>query len=313
MSDTQDKKYDVAISLRWTDVDHARSLYERLRDRLEVFFADERQEDFVGTDGEESFGHIFRDQARIVVVLYRPDWGTTPFTRAEEAAIKQRAWTEGYGFSVWVPIDTKEVPPYIPPQHVWFDFERYGIDGLASVIEERVRDSGIKLRPPSPIDELKRLRRERDAERERRAFVGSQAAADYFHGQVAQLEALAAEQAERLSEIDSDLRFKVERHRTGRGVHIFAYRHQADLTFSQKWSNSSEGSFLRWILWKREHDRAPYPELVRVSSEDHSVDLNSTGEPVWRDSSGREASTTSIVESAISKLALREAQRMNQV
>ena len=73
MPDHDNKKYDVAISLRWTDVEHARELYELLSDRLEVFFADEKQEDFVGTDGEESFGYIFRDRARVVVILYRPD------------------------------------------------------------------------------------------------------------------------------------------------------------------------------------------------------------------------------------------------
>ena len=71
MSELQLRKYDVAISLRWTDVDHARALYDLLRDRMEVFFADDRQEEFVGTDGEESFGHIFRYQTRLVVVFYR--------------------------------------------------------------------------------------------------------------------------------------------------------------------------------------------------------------------------------------------------
>jgi hypothetical protein len=41
----QPMKYDVAISLRWTDVEQARALYELLRDLLDVYFADEKQQD----------------------------------------------------------------------------------------------------------------------------------------------------------------------------------------------------------------------------------------------------------------------------
>lgn len=113
---SNNEKYDVAISLRWTDVERARQLYDLLRDRLDVFLSDEKQEDIAGKDGEEKFGHVFRDEARVVVVFYRPSWGDTPFTRAEESAIKQRAWNEGYDFSIWVPVDEeKSVPPYLPP------------------------------------------------------------------------------------------------------------------------------------------------------------------------------------------------------
>ena len=214
-----DKKYDVAISLRWTDVEHARALYDLLRDRLEVFFAGEKQEDLVGTDGEESFGYIFRDQARVVVVLYRPDWGKTPFTRAEEAAIKQRAYDQGYGFSIWVPMDDdKSVPPYLSPQYIWFDFEQYGANGLATVIEERVRQSGREVRPETAIDRLRRIGRTIDLKERRHKFRTSQERVDFAFEAFQRLEGVLASQLRKYEGIRSDVTFNVER--KGEDAHV---------------------------------------------------------------------------------------------
>jgi hypothetical protein len=38
-----------------------------------------RQEELAGTDGEQSFGKVFSEEARCVVVIYRTGWGETPY------------------------------------------------------------------------------------------------------------------------------------------------------------------------------------------------------------------------------------------
>jgi hypothetical protein len=297
MSDLQSKRYDVAISLRWTDVEHARALYDVLRDRLEVFFADDRQEDFVGTDGEETFGHIFRDRARIVVVLYRPDWGSTPFTRAEEAAIKQRAWNGGYGFSIWVPMDeAKSVPPYLPPQHVWFDFARYGVSGLASVVEERVRESGREVRPETALDRIQAVKRRIDLQHQRSTFLSSQAGVDYVAESFAQTESLIDKKIEEYNAVSPYVQFVQNVERGQRSVTAWPFR---CFFYEERYaSNSASRAQIEVHIYKniarRTHD-TPWSEVAKMT---FKPTLDPEGVPSWLGKGG----VYHNMESAISEV-----------
>lgn len=304
MSDRAEKKYDVAISLRWTDVEVARALYEVLRDRLEVFFADEKQEDFVGTDGEESFGHIFRDQARVVVVLYRPDWGSTPFTRAEESAIKQRAWSNGYGFSIWVPMDNaKSIPPYLTPQYVWFDYEQYGVAGLASVIEERVRESGREVRPETAADRLKRIKRRIDLESERRTFEGSQEGVDYVADAYRRLEAVLTAQLQGYESISPDIPFKLKREHDRYVVTSWPYR--CTFVLDRYASNSVRGASLIGYLAQHAGERDWQDQWRDVAKFEFRPTLDDDGSPAWEHKGGRYHSLESAVAYTLDDVAER--------
>ena len=306
----QPTHYDVAISLRWTDVEHARALYDLLRDRLDVFFADDRQEEFVGTDGEETFGHIFRDQARVVVVFYRPDWGTTPFTRAEEAAIKQRAWKDGYEFTVWVPMgEAKAPPPYVPLQHVWFDFARYGAQGLASVVEARVRASGLAVRPEEPLDEFRRLRRERDTARRLEEYLSSVESAGFFRRETGRILEIAMAVCDSLNETDSDLHFKVEGD-ADRKVEVRGNRHLLAFSFLVGFSNMARESEVRWkLVVAKEGFSTGFHETAHGRM---LPGLDPEGMPAWTSGRGEYYTTEQVVETAVYALARSLARQMKR-
>src|SRR6056297_3068211 len=98
MSDKEDFKYDIAFSFLADDEQIAIDISERIKDKFEVFIYSKRQEDLVGTDGQDTFSEIFKDKARTVLVLYRQNWGRTNWTRVEETAIKDRWFNKGYDF-----------------------------------------------------------------------------------------------------------------------------------------------------------------------------------------------------------------------
>ncbi len=280
MTEHADKKYDVAISFRWTDIEQVRELYELLRDRMQVFLADDRLEEFVGTDGEESFGYIFRDQSRIVVIFYRPDWGSTPYTRAEEAAIKQRAFSEGYGFTIWVPMDAqKSIPPYLPPQYIWFDFERYGVSGLASVIEARVRENGVMVRNETMIDRLKQINRRIDLDKNRRLFQNSQSGFEFVTSEAVRFESVLTESAKQFSSISNEIPFIVKP--DGRYITVSAGRFKCQFVISPNASYLRGEPSLHCSILKYDQKRPYSDQWVHKKKIEFQPTLNEVNEPAW--------------------------------
>ena len=167
-------KYDVAISFLGRDEDIARQLDNLLKARLNTFVYFDRQVELVGTDGENSLARVFASDSRLSVVLFRKEWGATPFTRIEETAIRSRGYDEGYDFLTVVMLDRESTPPkWLPKNRIWYDYETYGIDRLLPVIEARVQEAGGEFRVESPAQQAERLARERDFAKERESLLGS--------------------------------------------------------------------------------------------------------------------------------------------
>ena len=93
-------KYDIAISFLSQDEDRASEIHRLLEERLRVFIYTREQEQIAGRDGEKVLADVFGQDSRVVVVLHRAEWGSTPFTRVEETAIRNRAYEDGYDFVV---------------------------------------------------------------------------------------------------------------------------------------------------------------------------------------------------------------------
>ena len=93
-------KYEVAFSFHSKDEALAQQLSDLLSDRVSTFIYSEQQQVLAGRDGEVVFNAVFGSEARVVVVLHREEWGRTPFTRIEQTAIRNRAYNEGYDFTV---------------------------------------------------------------------------------------------------------------------------------------------------------------------------------------------------------------------
>lgn len=110
---------DVAFSFNALDEGLATQLNDLLSDRMKTFIYSERQRDIAGKDGQEKFSDIYGKAARLVVVLFRPEWGETPWTRVEQGAIRQRAFDEGWDFTTFIPTVQKPTMPKWLPKTRW--------------------------------------------------------------------------------------------------------------------------------------------------------------------------------------------------
>ena len=168
-------KYDVAFSFLKEDENLADQINNLIQDRLNTFLYLKRQEDIAGTDGEKTFSDVFGKQSRCVVVLYRSKWGTTSWTRIEETAIRNRAFEEGYDFSLFIPLDNPpSVPKYLPKTQIWIGLDRWGLKGAATIIEARVQSLGGESKEESPVDIIARIKRDQQFEIERSRLLESE-------------------------------------------------------------------------------------------------------------------------------------------
>ena len=168
-------KYDVAISFLHEDESLARELNDLLSERLTTFVYFDRQKELAGTDGEQTFNQIFGAESRTVVVLYREHWGSTPWTRIEETAIRNRGYEEAYDFLIVIPLNPPPTgPKWLPKPRIWVDLDRWGLGGAAAAIEVRVQETGGSPKKESPLDQAARLSRQKQNEEQRLALLNSE-------------------------------------------------------------------------------------------------------------------------------------------
>lgn len=168
---SDDFEYDVAFSFNALDEGIATQLNDLLAPRLKTFLYSERQREIAGTDGQESFSAVYGKKARLVVILFRPEWGETPWTRVEQDAIKNRSLNDGWDFTTFVPTVAKpEMPPWLPKTRLYVGLERWGIQGAAAAIEARATERGADPRHESVIDRADRFARAADLKEKQTQF-----------------------------------------------------------------------------------------------------------------------------------------------
>lgn len=173
MSD--DFEYDVAFSFNALDEGIATQLNDLLAPRLKTFIYSERQREIAGTDGQESFSAVYGEKARLVVILYRPEWGETPWTRVERDAIKNRSLSDGWDFTTFVPtVDKPSMPPWLPKTRLYVGLERWGLEGAAAAIEARATERGAAPRQESIIERADRFARASDLKKKQTQFDQSE-------------------------------------------------------------------------------------------------------------------------------------------
>ena len=84
-------EYDVAFSFLAEDEQIALDLSARLN-TYRTFVYSQRQKEVAGTDGERAFNAVFGTKARFVVVLFRKQWGQTPWTLCARRLAQTRAF-----------------------------------------------------------------------------------------------------------------------------------------------------------------------------------------------------------------------------
>lgn len=172
-----DFRYDIAFSFCNQDKPLVDTWTDALMDQFRVFHYARRQVELIGTDGEVSFTNVFRRDALLCVILHRAGWGTTQMTRVELEAIRGRAATEGYDFTVWIKLDDAPIPEYVAPRFIYGDFQHYGTLACAAAIAARAIDRGAKETILTAVDRAKRRQRAIERERERELFLSSNAGA----------------------------------------------------------------------------------------------------------------------------------------
>lgn len=175
-----DYKYDVSISCLKKDEPLARELHDLLKPRVKsLFLYTQNQKDLIGEEGVEKFTRVFRHESRVVVVIYRDDWGQTKWTGVEDRAIRE-LYLEGGWSRILVYSMDDTAPRWLPTTFLWAG-KRYGLETFAATIERKVQEAGGTVGEEDVAAMAQRIRRSTWAteqrEARRRSVEGTQAAA----------------------------------------------------------------------------------------------------------------------------------------
>lgn len=183
----QEFEYDVAFSFAAQDEGIATQLNDLLSDRMKTFIYPEHQKKLAGTDGMVTFSDVYGRKARIVVVLFRKEWGNTPWTKVESESIRARAHESGFDFTLFIATEATPTPPaWLPRTRLYLALERFGINAAAAVVEARVTEAGGLPHEETILERAQRHVRANNLKAEQKQFensgTGVQAANKAFEG-----------------------------------------------------------------------------------------------------------------------------------
>lgn len=286
MDHAGDFGYDVAISFLADDLSLAEKLAGLLRDRMSVFLFTERQGDIAGSDGVETLSAVFAREARLAVVLYRPGWGETPWTRVEETAIKTRGLEQGWDFLLVIPVDTDPtVPVWVPRPQIWLSYARYGLPTAVAVLERKLEELGGEAKPVTAESRAREYARHSEWKAERERQRRSQEGVDAAKAHVTQL----FDELERaVSHGAADLAFEQRHPNVARIWTQLPDRKGTTVTlhWSQPWGNVLEQSALHVRLWRGYAsvggEVLAFEEPVRLEGHEFDFEYGESGKWVWQ-------------------------------
>jgi len=205
-------EFDVAISFARGDLDLALDFAERLSPELRVFVHSRDRETLAAANGVESARTVFRERARLSLVLHRSGWGATAWTAAAEAAIRERCVGTNCRSLVMVSLDGSAPPEWLPEGYLQFDLQSYPIEQLIGVIKARAQELGAQLQHASLTDRAAALEQRRAFDAETARLLESGTAA-----WVAAREALVGAIQEQAGETAARTGWEIE---CGRGASI---------------------------------------------------------------------------------------------
>lgn len=164
---------DIAISLCHEDVHFAHELKKALNPKLNIFFYETDQDALVGKKGFEKFYKVFREEARLVIVLYREKWGKSLATEIEEQAIIDRSSKddEGVGFVLMFKMDETKPPFWYTPGRIYADPNKSSLKELAAFCELRVTELGGEVTPLTFEEKVDFFHQEYDARVEKIRYL----------------------------------------------------------------------------------------------------------------------------------------------
>lgn len=138
-------QYDIAISLCSDEIAYAQEIKSHLNSNLNVFLYTDNQSELISKDGSTEFVEIFRERARIVVILVGSRWSETTNTRIERDAIQDRFLKEGQDFLFIVPFDKENIPVWYTKSTIYADPKKHTAKQIAEFIEFKFTDNKGEL------------------------------------------------------------------------------------------------------------------------------------------------------------------------
>ncbi len=155
-------EFDVAFSFTIDDEALAGELNDFLQSSFKTFIYFDRQNELAARDGEIKFNEVFLKRARLVVILYCDKWGETPFTRIEKEAIRNRAYDNGYDFTIMIPLRGSKPPNWFPRNRLYFNLEKYGVKTLSAIIDSKIQELGGESHPETAKDFALKIKKDND-------------------------------------------------------------------------------------------------------------------------------------------------------
>lgn len=281
--------YDVAISFGYKDEPFANKLHSLLEGRLKLFLYSKEQEKLAGTDGEAKFNEVFGKTAKLVVILYREAWGHTPFTRFEETAIRNRAYSEGYDFAVFIPMDDSEkqkVPAWVPKNRLYIGLERWGIEAACAVIEARFSELGGEIHEESVAEMAAKVAEEIGYEERRQKHLNSH---EGVQAQRLSFDEVREKLIEGVATIQKTLPAinLHEKHigESGGAIVFLSDPTGMSVNWRPEYANVMRDSKLKATFWK---GHPPYPGVTHWDKPEEGAsitfapDLTEDGRPAWK-------------------------------
>jgi hypothetical protein len=308
-------KYDVAFSFLAQDESLATELNDLLQDRLKTFLYSKRQGEIAGTDGGKTFNRVFGEESRIVVVLYRPEWGSTPWTRIEETAICNRAYVHGHDFVLIIPIDDPPTSPkWLPKTRLWIGLNRWGLEGATSVIEARVQEQGGEPHEETVQECADRLKRELKFSECRDKFLNS---FEGVHAANQEFELLDKEIQRLIIEIKNSIDLNIKRDMNQaaavKQILILGFKLGFRVIWKCHYTNTLDNSLLAIELWD---DHPPFPGIINYDAKKirelkFRIDITPSKQYIWHQAPNKQQYDTIQLASFILKQFMNELQKQN--
>lgn len=241
-------KYDVAFSFLSSDLSLAQALAADLEPTVSTFVYDRRKEELLGSDGMDRFAEVFGHEARLTVILYRDDWGSTPWTAFEETHIKTRALQTRMTSFMVINLEETEPPLWVPETHLYASTSTESHADLIAIIRVRARQQGATLRTETAVEYGIRRKRDQNAAATREKRRRSPAAVAELRAEIDSLFGQIKEAATSLK--DSDSTIDIDAGSFEFDCAITSPWFSISLQWKQPLSNTILNAMLRVNFWK---------------------------------------------------------------
>ncbi len=293
-------KYDVAFAFLQRDEPLAYQINYLIKDRFSTFLYSKKQENLTDADIEIKFSDAFGKQSRVVIVLYRNKWGTTPWTAIEEKTIRNRASEQGFDFVLFIQLDeTDAIPKYLPQSRLWKDISKSGVRGAANVIEELVLSLGGGIKEDMPIILETEAKNEPNFEVEKSKFLEAVSGLEIAELELKKLFNALENEKKRITETDKNINLTIKKDQRN---FILSYGNFSIRFYLQsKSSNLLMDSPLYFEIQKREGLSG---ELNILDVEEYHFEMKKVGVYGWikNQKSDSFISSKQLAEESISKL-----------